>query len=151
VNCPGQIVVSGSREGVEAVAQRGKEAGAKRVIPLEVSGPFHSSLMGPAADRLEALLGEVAFAAPSVPLVANVTADVVSDPEDIRKLLVRQVCAPVLWEDSVQRLIELGVDTFVEFGPGSVLSGLIKKINKDVRIVTVNSAEAAAAAVPALL
>jgi len=151
VNCPGQIVVSGTREGVDAVVQRGKEAGAKRVIPLEVSGPFHSSLMQPAADRLEALLRETPLAAPAVPLVANVTADVASDPEAIRSLLVRQVCAPVLWEDSVQRLVALGVDTFVEFGPGAVLSGLIKKINKDARIVTVNSAEAAAAAVPALL
>ncbi|MCI3919063.1 ACP S-malonyltransferase [Paenibacillus sp. TRM 82003] len=151
VNCPGQIVVSGSREGVEAVVARGKEAGAKRVIPLEVSGPFHSSLMAPAAQRLEELLQGVAIAEPSVPLVANVTADVASSADDIRALLVKQVCAPVLWEDTVQRLIALGVDTFVEFGPGSVLSGLVKKTNKDVRILTVNSAEAAAAAVPALL
>jgi len=151
VNCPGQIVVSGTREGVEAVVARGKEAGAKRVIPLEVSGPFHSSLMQPAADRLAELLGGTTLQAPSVPVVANVTADVVDDPARIRELLVRQVCAPVLWEDSVRKLIELGVDTFVEFGPGAVLSGLIKKTNKDVRIVTVNSAEAAQAAVPTLL
>jgi [acyl-carrier-protein] S-malonyltransferase len=151
VNCPGQIVVSGSREGVAAVVARGKEAGAKRVIPLEVSGPFHSSLMQPAADRLAELLQGATVAAPSVPVVANVTADAVDAPDDIRRLLVAQVCAPVLWEDSVNRLIALGVDTFVEFGPGSVLSGLIKKTNKEVRIITVNSAEAAQAAVPALL
>lgn len=151
VNCPGQIVVSGSREGVEAVAARGKEAGAKRVIPLEVSGPFHSSLMAPAAERLEALLRDAAIADPAVPLVANVTADVASTADAIRGLLVKQVCAPVLWEDTVNRLVALGVDTFVEFGPGAVLSGLIKKTNKDVRILTVNGAEAAAAAVPALL
>ena len=150
VNCPGQIVVSGTKEGVDAVVARGKEAGAKRVIPLEVSGPFHSSLMQPAAARLEDLLGTVNVAAPAVPVVANVTAEPVSSPDDIRRLLVQQVCAPVLWEDSVQRLIALGVDTFVEFGPGSVLSGLIKKIDKSVRIVTVNSTEAAEAAVQAL-
>jgi [acyl-carrier-protein] S-malonyltransferase len=151
VNCPGQIVVSGTREGVEAVVARGKEAGAKRVIPLEVSGPFHSALMQPAADRLGELLQDVTVVQPSVPVIANVTAEPVTNPDDIRGLLVRQVCAPVLWEDSVNRLIELGVDTFVEFGPGAVLSGLIKKISKDVRIITVNSAEAAQAAVPALL
>lgn len=147
INCPGQIVVSGSREGVDAVAARGKEeAGAKRVIPLDVSGPFHSSLMQPAAERLEELLGSVSFHAPAVPVIANVTADVVTDPQVIRDLLVKQVCAPVLWEDSVRRLIELGVDTFVEFGPGSVLSGLIRKTNKDVVTIAVNSAEAAAQA-----
>lgn len=144
VNCPGQIVVSGSREGVEAVIARGKEeAGAKRVIPLEVSGPFHSSLMQPAAEKLEELLSEAHLAAPAVPVIANVTADVVTEPGTIRSLLVKQVCAPVLWEDSVLRLIALGVDTFVEFGPGSVLSGLIKKTNKEVQTLSVNSAEAA--------
>lgn len=151
LNCPGQIVVSGSREGVEAVVARGKEAGAKRVIPLEVSGPFHSSLMQPAADRLKALLETAAVSAPTVPLIANVTAEAVADPDQIRQLLVRQVCAPVLWEDSVRKLMELGVDTFVEFGPGSVLTGLIRKTSKEVRTLTVNSAEAAEAAVQSLL
>lgn len=151
VNCPGQIVVSGTREGVEAVAARAKaEAGAKRVIPLEVSGPFHSSLMRPAAERLAELLRETTIAAPSVPLIANVNADVVQDPETIRKQLVEQVCAPVLWEDSVRTLESLGVDTFVEFGPGAVLSGLIRKISKEARVVTVNSAEAAREAAAAL-
>lgn len=151
VNCPGQIVVSGSREGVEAVAARGKEAGAKRVIPLEVSGPFHSSLMKPASARLGELLDGVSLRAPGVPLIANVTAQETFDPQLIRSLLVRQVYSPVLWEDSVRRLVDLGVDTFVEFGPGSVLAGLIKKINKDVRTISVNSLEAAKEAVPALL
>ena len=151
VNCPGQIVVSGTREGVEAVAARAKaEAGAKRVVPLEVSGPFHSSLMRPAAERLSALLEEAEISAPAVPLVANVNAETVQDPETIRRLLVEQVCAPVLWEDSVRRLEALGVDTFVEFGPGAVLSGLIRKISKDVRVYTVNSLAAAREAAAAL-
>lgn len=151
VNCPGQIVVSGTREGVEAVAARGKEAGAKRVIPLEVSGPFHSSLMQPAADRLAALLADIPIQAPGVPLIANVTAQTVADPEEIRSLLVKQVVAPVLWEDSVRRLLELGVDTIVEFGPGAVLSGLVKKVDKGVRTLSINSAETARDAVSALM
>jgi len=152
MNCPGQIVVSGSREGVEAVVARGKEeAGAKRVIPLEVSGPFHSSLMQPAAERLAELLGSVTIERPSVPLIANVTADTADQPDTIRELLVRQVCAPVLWEDSVRKLIALGVDTFVEFGPGSVLTGLIRKTDKSVQTLTVNSAQAAEETAKALL
>ena len=141
VNCPGQIVVSGTAAGVQAVAERGKEAGAKRVISLEVSGPFHSSLMKPAADRLSERLAEVEIAAAAIPVVANVTAKQVTASEEIRTLLAEQVYSPVLWEDSIQYLIEQGVDTFVEIGSGSVLSGLIKKIDKTVRIITLNSLE----------
>jgi [acyl-carrier-protein] S-malonyltransferase len=146
VNCPGQIVVSGTAEGVQAVVVRGKDIGAKRVIPLEVSGPFHSSLMQPAAEKLSDLLETIHIQAPQVPFVANVTADVVTVCEPIRELLTRQVCAPVLWEDSITRLISLGVDTFVEFGPGSVLSGLIKKIDRNVHTISINSADAAQSA-----
>jgi len=143
VNCPGQIVVSGSKEGVQAVVEMGKEVGAKRVIPLEVSGPFHSSLMKPAAEELAGVLAEVPMAAAAVPVVANVTARPVTEPEQIRDLLVRQVYSPVLWEDTVAWLIEQGVDTFVEIGSGTVLAGLIKKVDKTVTIVSVNSLEAA--------
>ncbi|SET16546.1 ACP S-malonyltransferase [Paenibacillus sp. NFR01] len=139
VNCPGQIVVSGSAEGVNAVVERVKEAGGKRAIPLEVSGPFHSSLMKEAAVRLEAELQKVTFRAPSVPVVVNVTAEPVTDPEEIRSLLVKQVYSPVLWQDSVERLIAAGVDTFVEIGSGSVLAGLIRKIDKTVKVINVNS------------
>jgi len=139
VNCPGQIVVSGTAEGVRAVAERGKEAGAKRVIPLEVSGPFHSPLMQPAADRLEQVLAELELRDAEVPVIANVTAEPVSSADEIRALLKRQVVAPVLWEDTVTRLIGLGVDTFVEIGSGSVLTGLIKKTDKSAAVHTVNS------------
>lgn len=139
VNCPGQIVVSGSQAGVNAVVQRAKEAGAKRAIPLEVSGPFHSSMMKEAAERLAGELAKVEFKAPAVPVVVNVTAVPVTDPETIRDLLVRQVYSPVLWQDSVERLIEEGVDTFVEIGPGSVLAGLIRKIDKTVKVININS------------
>lgn len=142
VNCPGQIVVSGTAEGVAAVAERGKEAGAKRVVPLEVSGPFHSSLMQPAADKLEKELAAAEFRDAAVPVIANVTARPVTSGEEFRRLLVRQVVSPVLWEDSVRYLIGEGVDTFVEIGSGTVLAGLIKKIDKTVKVVSVNSADA---------
>ncbi|CAM3945208.1 ACP S-malonyltransferase [Paenibacillus alkaliterrae] len=143
VNCPGQIVVSGTAAGVQAVVERGKEeAGAKRVIPLEVSGPFHSSLMKPAADKLEAALAGLKLLDASVSVVANVTASVVTAADEIRGLLVEQVYSPVLWEDSIRYLIGQGVDTFVEIGSGTVLAGLIKKIDKNVRVISVNSISA---------
>lgn len=141
VNCPGQIVVSGSAEGVKAIVERGKEAGAKRVIPLEVSGPFHSSLMKPAAERLAGVLGELPMNDGAIPVVANVTAQAVTSADAIRKLLVDQVVSPVLWEDSVVWMIEQGVDTFIEIGSGTVLAGLIKKVDKQVRAVSINSLE----------
>lgn len=127
MNCPGQIVVSGSVEGVNEVVARGKEIGAKRVIPLEVSGPFHSSLMEKAAIALREELEKLTMQDASIPVIANVTAEPVSAAAQITSLLEQQVCAPVLWEDSVKKLIELGVDTFVEIGSGSVLTGLIKR------------------------
>lgn len=140
LNCPGQIVVSGSKEGVQAVVERGKEAGAKRVVPLEVSGPFHSSLMKPASERLAGVLAELDVRPAEAPVVANVTARPVQGPDDIRRLLVDQVHSSVLWEDTVVWLIEQGVDTFVEFGSGTVLAGLIKKIDRSVKTHSINSA-----------
>ncbi|WP_010269684.1 ACP S-malonyltransferase [Paenibacillus senegalensis] len=140
LNSPGQIVISGTKEGVDAVIARGKEeAGAKRIIPLEVSGPFHSSLMRPAADRLADVLSQTPMKPAAVPVIANVTARAVVEPEQIRTLLVEQVYSPVLWEDSIEWLIQEGVDTFVEIGAGSVLAGLIKKINRSVQVVSVNN------------
>ncbi|GIQ67128.1 ACP S-malonyltransferase [Paenibacillus cisolokensis] len=146
VNCPGQIVVSGTAEGVRAVAERGKEAGAKRVVPLEVSGPFHSSLMKPAAERLAGVLERLDIRDAAVPVVANVTARPVTAAGEIRKLLVEQVYSPVLWEDCVRWLIAQGTDTFVEIGSGTVLAGLIKKIDRNVRVLSVNSAPSLAEA-----
>lgn len=141
VNCPGQIVVSGSVEGVNAVAARVKEIGGKRAIMLEVSGPFHSSLMKSAADQLSERLQTVSFRNATVPVVANVTAKTVTQGSDIQALLVEQVYSPVLWEDSVRFLIQEGVDTFIEIGPGNVLTGLIKKIDKNVRLINISSLE----------
>ncbi|MCC2686933.1 MAG: malonyl CoA-ACP transacylase, partial [Paenibacillaceae bacterium] len=115
--------------------------GAKRVIPLEVSGPFHSSLMKPAAEQLGEALAKVQLAEARIPVVANVTARPVASPEQIRQLLVEQVYSPVRWEESVTWLIEQGVDRFVEIGSGTVLAGLIRKIDRSVTVVSLNSLE----------
>jgi [acyl-carrier-protein] S-malonyltransferase len=137
-NCPGQIVISGHKNAVErASAALGKE-GAK-VIPLAVSAPFHSPLMEPAAKQLDGVLNEVNFSDPSVPVVTNVEAKPNSDANRIHKLLVRQVTAPVLWTDSIRLMIEAGVQTFIEFGPGNILAGLLRKIDRDTKSVSVNS------------
>jgi len=138
LNSPGQIVISGSAEGVKRAGEQAKENGAKRVLPLNVSGPFHSSLMEPAADKLAAVLANVQVRDAQVPVVANVSARPVTAAADITDSLVRQVAAPVLWEDSVAWMVEQGVTTFVEIGPGKVLFGLIKKIApSDVNIYAV--------------
>lgn len=142
VNCPGQIVVSGSSEGVQAVVEQGKGIGAKRVIPLVVSGPFHSSMMKPAAVKLSEVLGGLTFNNAAIPVIANVNAEPVIQADIIRDLLVQQVYSPVLWEDCINRMIADGVDTFLEVGSGSVLTGLVKKINKDVRCHTLDSVDA---------
>lgn len=136
VNCPGQIVISGTAAGVERASELAKEAGARRVIPLVVSGPFHSSLMRPAADMLAAQLDQTDIASTSVPLVANVDAQPHSDAADIRGGLVKQLYSPVLWEQDVRTMLSMGTDLFIEFGPGTVLSGLVKKVER--RIPTVH-------------
>jgi [acyl-carrier-protein] S-malonyltransferase len=141
LNCPGQIVVSGSKAGVAAIVERGKEAGAKRVIPLDVSGPFHSSLMKPAAEQLGEALAKVPLTEARVQVVANVTARPITSPEQIRQLLIEQVYSPVRWEESVTWLIGQGVDRFVEIGSGTVLAGLIKKIDRSVSVISLNSLE----------
>lgn len=137
INCPGQIVVSGSSKGVSQLIERMKEAGAKRAIPLEVSGPFHSSLMKPAADQLAQAMKDVKINAAQVPIISNVTARPVQDPESIGRLLVEQVDSPVLWEDSIRWMINDGVDRFIEIGPGKVLSGIIRKIDRKVKVYAV--------------
>lgn len=137
INCPGQIVISGTVSGVEKAADEAKAKGAKRVIPLQVSGPFHSSFMKPAAEKFANVLEEISIQNATIPVIVNVTAEPVTDRELIKDLLVQQLYSPVLWEDSVKKLIELGVDTFVEIGPGRVLSGLIRKIDRNVTTISV--------------
>jgi [acyl-carrier-protein] S-malonyltransferase len=150
LNCPGQIVISGSREGVDLAGVRAKEAGAKRVLPLDVSGPFHSSLMEPAAYQLRQVLDGIKMKDASIPVVVNVTSEPISSASDIKNKLIEQLYSPVLWEDSVQKMIDLGVDTFIEIGPGKVLSGLIKKIDKTVKTYSVSDEESALAVMDAL-
>jgi [acyl-carrier-protein] S-malonyltransferase len=135
-NSPGQVVISGKKEAVEAAGLKIKQAGAKRVIPLAVSAPFHCPLMSPAADRLKTELEKIEIKDAKIPIIANVTADNVIIAEEIRGLLYRQVTSPVRWEESVRRIIADGVTQFIELGPGTVLSGLIKKIDRQVEVKT---------------
>ncbi|OZS79250.1 [acyl-carrier-protein] S-malonyltransferase [Tetzosporium hominis] len=141
LNCPGQIVISGTAEGVRLASESAKENGAKRAIPLAVSGPFHSSLMRPASSKLAVELAMISVNTPKVPVIANVTAQPVTTAEPIRQLLIEQVTAPVRWEESVRKMIDLGVDTFIECGPGNVLSGLVKKIDRSVTTLSVHDSE----------
>jgi len=150
INCPGQIVISGSTEGVKLASEQAKLQGAKRVIPLEVSGPFHSKLMEPAAKYLEAELNAIEIANATVPVIANVTANPMVEAEEIKVKLVEQLYSPVLWQTSVEKMLELGVDTFIEIGPGKVLSGLVKKVNRRVKTYTVNDEESLMATLEAL-
>lgn len=150
LNSPGQIVISGSAEGVAKASELAKENGAKRCLPLNVSGPFHSSLMKPAADKFKDVLSSVTIKDAAIPVVANVTADPVFDAIRIQKMLVAQLYSPVLWEDTIVKLMDLGVDTFVEIGPGKVLSGLVKKINRRAVTLPVFDEESLQAAVKAV-
>jgi len=134
LNCPGQVVVAGDNNGLKAAALLAKEAGAKRFVPLTVSAPFHSSMMKPAGARLAADLDKISVADPGVPVVANVTADFVRTGPEVRALLVRQVYSPVRWEESVRLLVSAGVTDVVEIGPGKVLSGLVKKISRELKV-----------------
>lgn len=150
LNCPGQIVISGTKDGVKKAEEAAKEKGAKRVLPLNVSGPFHSPLMEPASDQLEAVLNEITINNCEIPVIANVDAQPVTQAADIRKKLLQQLYSPVLWEDSVETLINEGVDTFIEIGPGKVLSGLIKKVNRRVKTYAVQDSASIQEAVKAL-
>lgn len=150
INSPGQIVVSGSVAGVQQVGELGKSIGAKRVLPLDVSGPFHSILMKPAAGKLQEAFEDIAWSDAQIPVISNVTAQPVMSAEEMKMKLIEQLYSPVLWQDCVEKMIELGTDTFIEVGPGKVLSGLIKKINRSVRVFSVSTEEEAQAFVAEL-
>lgn len=137
LNCPGQIVISGTKAGVEAACALAKERGAKRAIPLDVSGPFHSELMRPASQDLAQVLSNAFLEDAEIPVVTNVTAKSETHASQFQELLVRQLYSPVLWEQSVREMIDLGVTVFVEVGPGKVLSGLVKKIDRSVQTLPV--------------
>lgn len=129
-NSPGQIVIAGHNSAVERAMVLAKEKGAKRALPLPVSAPFHCSLLTPAGEKLNDVLSRIIFAPMSFPVISNVDAEPNDKSERLQQLLVSQVSAPVRWDASVSRMVRLGVDTFIEIGPGKVLSGLVKRIEK---------------------
>jgi [acyl-carrier-protein] S-malonyltransferase len=149
-NSPGQVVISGEVEAVEAAGVALKERGAKRVVPLSVSGAFHSPLMRPAADALRPYLAGAAFRDPKIPVVANVTADYARTADEARENLAVQVAGPVRWVESIRRLYADGYTTFVECGTGNVLTGLIKRIAPDAATYNVSDAASARATADAL-
>ncbi len=140
-NCPGQIVITGKEEAVAAAGERCKEAGAKRVVPLKVSGPFHSALLTGAGEKLGQALKDVEIHELTIPYLANVTADYVTDIAEVKPLLTKQVSASVRWQQTIERLIADGADEFVEIGPGRSLSGFMRKINRDVTAFNIDTME----------
>ena len=149
-NCPGQIVISGDAAAVDKAGELAKAAGAKRVLPLKVSGPFHTSLMAPAGDALREKFQSVDFGAMEIPVLFNCLGDLKGENDTIPALLERQVQSSVYLEDTIRRLAELGVDTVVEIGPGRTLSGFVKKTAKGIKCYPVETAQELQAAIAAL-
>lgn len=146
-NCPGQIVIAGATKAVEVAAEKMKEAGAKRAVMLPVSAPFHSRLMEPAAKRLQEELDKIEVKDAQISVVANISGEILKDGATIKEALVTQAAAPVLWEDCVATMVDFGVTRFVEVGPGKVLTGFTKKINKAMELANVEDEASLAAAI----
>lgn len=140
-NCPGQIVITGEARAVQAACEKLQESGAKRCLPLKVSGPFHSALLAGAGEKLAAELEKVSVKSPRIPYVCNVEADYVEDESAVKGLLARQVSSTVRWRESMERLLADGVDTFVEIGPGRTLAGFLKKMTRDATVLNVSKVE----------
>lgn len=140
-NCPGQIVISGKKEAVETACEKLKEAGAKRTIMLNVSGPFHSRMLTGAGEKLGEALEQVEIHKPAVPYVANVTAEYVTDEAEVKPLLMKQVSSSVRWQQSVEAMLADGVDTFIEIGPGKTLAGFMRKIDRTVKVLNIEKLE----------
>ncbi len=140
-NCPGQIVITGEAQAVEKATEALKAAGTKRVIPLKVSGPFHSKMLTGAGEKLGEVLQNVELHDVEIPYTTNVTAQFVRDKDQIKDLLVAQVSSSVRWQQCVETMIEDGVDTFVEIGPGKTLSGFMRKINRNVKVINIQTVE----------
>lgn len=140
-NCPDQIVITGEQRAVENAKEALIEAGARRVLPLKVSGPFHCELLREAGEKLGEELKRVEILPFSTPYVTNVTAEYVTKPQQVKELLSRQVYSPVRWQQCVEKMIEEGVDTFIEIGPGKTLTGFLKKINRNVKALHIETVE----------
>ncbi len=140
-NCPGQIVITGQEQAVQSAAEKLTQAGAKRCVPLKVSGPFHSSLLQGAGEKLFEELAPIAIRKPVIPYLSNVTADYVTEAEPIKELLKKQVSSSVRFQQSVERMIRDGVDTFIEIGPGKTLSSFIRKVSRDVKVCNIDKFE----------
>ena len=140
-NCPGQIVITGEEDAAKAAVEKLMAAGAKRCVPLKVSGPFHSPLLTGAGEKLAKELENVEIHDIQIPYIANVTADYVADKSEVKTLLEKQVSSSVKWQQTIERMIADGVDTFVEIGPGKTLSGFMRKINKDMKVYNVEKVE----------
>lgn len=140
-NCPGQIVISGEEQAVREASARLQEAGAKRCIPLKVSGPFHSELLRGAGEKLGTQLETVRVNRPEIPYICNVEAEYVTECDSIKSLLARQVSSTVRWRETMERMLADGVDTFLEIGPGRTLTGFLKKMSRDVRVVNIGKVE----------
>ena len=140
-NCPGQIVITGEEEAVEKASEKLKTVGAKRVLPLQVSGPFHCGLLKGAGEKLSQVLEEIPLKEIKIPYVSNVTAQMVTEKQQVKNLLVEQVSSPVRWQQCVETMIENGADTFVEIGPGRTLSGFMRKINRNVTVMNIQTVE----------
>jgi len=149
-NCPGQIVIAGEKDAVEEAMELAKEAGAKRSVALAVSVPSHCRLMDGASEKLSDLLKGIEFKRPGVPLVNNADAAFLNDADVIRESLIRQIKTPLLWEDSIRLMADNGVDTFIEVGPGKILSGLIKRICDDAKLFNVGDKESLDSTISAL-
>lgn len=140
-NCPGQIVITGQKEAVELAGTRLADEGARRVVPLKVSGPFHSKMLEGAGAKLGETLEPVTIHPAQIPYITNVTADYVTDPSQVKDYLIRQVSSPVRWQQSVERMIADGADTFIEIGPGKTLNGFLRKINRELKAVSIDKLE----------
>lgn len=140
-NCPGQTVITGEEKAVAAAAEALSAAGAKRCVPLKVSGPFHSPMLSGAGEKLGEVLADVEIHDITVPYLANVNADYVQDKAQVKDLLTKQVASSVRWQQSVERMIADGVTTFVEIGPGKTLAGFMRKISRDVKVLNVEKLE----------
>ncbi len=141
-NCPGQLVISGAKENLPKAMDLAKAKGAHRVIPLAVSGAFHTPLMQSAVDGMSEIIATLPFHEPLIPIIANTTAQPITTAEEVKAELLRQLCNGVQWQRSVEYMVNEGVSTFIEIGPGKVLSGLIRRINKDVKTLNIGDAEA---------